>query len=60
MKIDFQYQTKYGPYADALNLPDDHTYTDAEILAMQEERVAAWVAFMDADSAISQENINGG
>lgn len=55
MKINFQYQTKYGPYADALNLPDDHTYTNAEILAMQFERVSSWVAMMDADSAISQE-----
>lgn len=55
MKINFQYQTKYGPYADALILPDDQTYTDAEILAMQAERVAAWVAMMDAASEPPQE-----
>jgi hypothetical protein len=50
MKINFQFNTKYGPYVDALILPDDHTYTDSEILAMQLERVTAWVALVEANS----------
>lgn len=43
MKIDFEYETKYGVYRDALYLPDDHTYTQEEITAMELERVNAWI-----------------
>ena len=43
VKIDFEYETKYGVYRDALYLPDDHTYTQDEITAMELERVNAWI-----------------
>jgi len=43
IKIDFEYETKYGVYRDALYLPEDHTYTQDEITAMEQERVNAWV-----------------
>ena len=43
VKIDFSYETKYGWYRDALYLPDDHTYTQDEITAMELERVNAWI-----------------
>lgn len=31
-------------YSDALHLPSNHTFTDAEIEAMKQERFDAWVA----------------
>ena len=43
VKIDFEYETKYGVYRDALYLPDDHTYTQDEITAMELERVNDWI-----------------
>ena len=29
IKIDFEFDTPYGVFRDALHLPDDHTFTDA-------------------------------
>ena len=43
VKIDFQYETKYGVYRDALHLPDDHAYSEADIAAMQQERLDNWM-----------------
>ena len=43
IKIDFEFETKYGVYRDALYLPDDHTYTQDEITAMELERVNHWI-----------------
>jgi len=43
IKIDFEYETKYGVYRDALHLLVDHTYTEAQIAAMKQERVDTWV-----------------
>lgn len=43
MKIDFQFTTQYGIFGDALHLPDDHTFTDAEIQAMKQERLDNWI-----------------
>ena len=34
MKIDFEYATDYGVFRDAITLPDNHSYTDDELEAM--------------------------
>jgi hypothetical protein len=47
-KIIFEFTTKYGVYRDALYLPVDHTYTDAEINSMKKERVQNWIAMVEA------------
>lgn len=46
IKIDFEQDTPYGMFRDALYLPDDHTYTQAEIDAMEQERVDNWIAIV--------------
>lgn len=46
IKIDFEQDTPYGMFRDALYLPDDHTYTQAEIDAMEQERVNNWIAIV--------------
>lgn len=46
IKIDFEFDTAYGKFRDALYLPDDHTYTDAEIQAMKEQRRDNWIAIV--------------
>jgi hypothetical protein len=48
MKIDFQFDTPHGKFADALHLPDDHGFTEAEIQAMKEQRRDNWIAVVTA------------
>jgi hypothetical protein len=50
-KIVFEFTTKHGIYRDALYLPADHTYTDAEINTMKKERVQNWLAIVEAPPA---------
>jgi len=44
MKIDFSFDTQYGKFCDALNLSDDHTFTESEIEAMKQQRLDNWIA----------------
>jgi hypothetical protein len=47
MKIDFEYETPYGKYADALWFPDDEPLpSDAVIQAMELERLNNWIALV--------------
>jgi len=48
IKIDFQFETKFGKFADALHLPDGHGLTDDEIEAMKQQRLTNWLAIVDA------------
>lgn len=48
IKIDFQFETPYGKFADALHLPDDHGLTDEQIEAMKAERRDNWIALLTA------------
>jgi len=44
MKIDFErHHATWGKFADALHLPDNHTFTLAQIEAMKDERFNNWV-----------------
>jgi hypothetical protein len=47
IKIDFEFDTKHGKFKDALNLPDNHTYSDAEIQAMKEQRRDNWINLIE-------------
>jgi hypothetical protein len=55
MKIDFQFETKYGKYCDALYLPDDHTFTDDEIQAMKQQRVDNWISFIENPPVVEEQ-----
>ncbi len=48
MKIDFEANTPHGVYRDALHLPDDHGYSDAELELLKQQRVDNWVAVVTA------------
>ena len=50
-KIDFEFDSPYGKYADAIVLLDGQTMTDAEIEAMKQARYDKWLAFVTAASA---------
>ena len=55
MKIDFSFSSQYGTFSDALHLPDDHAFTDAEIEAMKQQRFDNWIAVITAPP--TDENI---
>lgn len=48
IKIDFVKTSDDGKYSysDALHLPANHTYTDAEIEAMKQERFDRWISMI--------------
>ena len=48
MKIDFEFDTDFGVFRDALHLPDDQQFTDAEIDAMKQQRLDNWLAVVNA------------
>ena len=48
MQILFAFETKYGPFSDALHLDDDHTFTDEEVESMKQERLTNWLAVLEA------------
>lgn len=48
IKIDFEFQTMYGVFRDALHLSEDHTFTDEEIQTMKQQRVDNWIAAITA------------
>jgi len=52
MKIDFEFiHPLHGKFRDALNLPDDHGFSEAEIKAMKQQRFDNWVAIVEAPPA---------
>ena len=62
IKIDFEFQTPHGKFADALYLPDDHGLSEAEIQAMKEQRRDNWIAIVTAppvEQPDTTKEING-
>lgn len=61
MQIRFEFQTKYGVYRDALNLDDNHTFTDSELDSMKQARVDRWIYNIEnpvvSDATIVPEEI---
>ena len=47
IKIDFEFETQYAKFSDALHLPDDHGLSDAEIEAMKQQRLDNWLAIIE-------------
>jgi hypothetical protein len=47
IKIDFEFETQYGKFGDALHLSADHGLSDAEIEAMKQQRLDNWLAIIE-------------
>ena len=56
--INFEFNTKYGKFNDALVLPEDHGFTEAELTAMKQTRLNNWISFIENPPKI-EESING-
>jgi hypothetical protein len=49
MKINFEYETQYGKFGDALWFPDEEPLpSEAEIEAMKQQRLDNWIAAITA------------
>jgi hypothetical protein len=48
IKIDFEFDTPHGLFRDALHLPEDHAFSEADIQALKEERRDNWIAVVTA------------
>jgi hypothetical protein len=59
MKIDFEFETQYGKFADALYFEDDAIPDEATIEAMKQERVDNWIAIVTAPPAPQYVEIDG-
>ena len=57
MKINFSFDTQYGTFNDAIHLPDDHTYTDAELETMKQTRLDNWIAIITAPPVENLEEV---
>ena len=55
MKIEFEFQTPHGVFRDALHLPEDHKFTDAEIEAMKQQRVDNWVILVETPPVLDEQ-----
>lgn len=47
MKIDFEFETQYGIFRDALHLPDDHNLTAEQIADIKQERLNNWLYIIE-------------
>ncbi len=47
MQIRFTFETKYGPFSDALYLDEGHSFTEAEVEAMKQERLNNWIDMLE-------------
>ena len=60
-KIDFQIETKYGLFSDALHLEDNHGLTEEQIEALKQQRADNWVSHIDsASAAVTDEPVENG
>lgn len=59
MKIDFEYETQYGTFRDAVILENDHAYTEQEIESMKQERLNNWLNIINNLSNTDPSIIDG-
>ena len=55
VKIDFEFDSEFGKYRDAIVLEDGHGLSDEQINEMKQQRLAAWTAAIVAAMEESEE-----
>lgn len=58
VKIEFEKETKYGVYRDALYLPADHGMTEDQIEAIKQERLDNWIYIVENPPQSVEEQID--
>jgi hypothetical protein len=54
IQIIFEFNTEYGVFRDALHLPEDHGYSDADLEAIKQERLANWISIVKPQPPIDE------
>jgi hypothetical protein len=54
-KVDFEFETKYGKFADAIWFPDDAPMSDADIEAEKQRRLTNWLAIIETPAPAEPE-----
>lgn len=57
IKIDFEFETKYGVFRDALYLDENHTLTEQEIEATKTERLNNWLNVIENPPTPESETV---
>lgn len=60
IKIDFEFESQYGVFRDALHLPPDHGFSEAEIAALKQQRFDNWLAIVNpppVDTSVVDDNV---
>lgn len=57
IKVEFEFETQYGIFRDALYLPEDHTFTEEQISALKQERLDSWVLTVENPPAPEPETV---
>jgi len=52
IKIDFEFDSDFGVFRDALHLPDDHGLSDGEITALKQQRFNNWLAIVSPQDIV--------
>lgn len=47
VKVDFEFETKYGKFADAIWYPEDAPMSGEELEAEKQRRLANWIAIIE-------------
>lgn len=47
IKIDFEFESKYGVFRDAIHLADDHAFSEEQIADMKQQRFDNWIAIIE-------------
>jgi hypothetical protein len=55
IKIDFELDSEFGKYRDAIVLEDNHGLSDEQINEMKQQRLANWTAAIVAAMEASEE-----
>lgn len=55
LKVDFEFETKYGKFADAIWYPEDAPMSEEEIEAEKQRRLANWIAIVENPPAPEPE-----
>lgn len=55
VKIDFEFDSEFGKYRDAIVLEDGHGLSDEQINEMKQQRLAVWTAAIVAAIQESEE-----
>jgi hypothetical protein len=57
IKIDFEFDSQYGIFRDALHLPEDHSLTNEEIENIKKERFDSWINVFTVSSEEKSDNL---